>query len=91
MAVTEDLHIEQAESSRALSSFHFRQDDADEILQACLARNSYNEDKCKPAIFALYSCCEAFYAERGKDATTASCPKASSLAVKMDGLKKRDA
>lgn len=51
--------------------------------QACLTKNSYNEEKCQAQIDALYECCNAFYKERGEDAKTPSCPKATLLKVKM--------
>lgn len=51
--------------------------------QACLTKNSYNEEKCQAQIDALYECCNAFYKERGEDAKTPSCPKATLLRVKM--------
>lgn len=52
-------------------------------IQDCLAKHSYREDKCRKEIDALYECCNALYAEKGDDATTVSCPKASLLRLKM--------
>lgn len=49
----------------------------------CLTKNSYNEDKCQAQIDALYECCNAFYQERGDQASTVSCPKATLLRLKM--------
>ena len=49
----------------------------------CLAKHSYREDKCRKEIDALYECCNAFYVEKGDEATTVSCPKASLLRLKM--------
>lgn len=52
-------------------------------IQACLTKNSYKEEKCQAEVDALYECCNAFYKERGEDASSASCPKASLLKIKM--------
>ncbi|CAD6446513.1 5d4a44aa-86ba-4e72-875e-179cc1f6bc52 [Sclerotinia trifoliorum] len=52
-------------------------------IQECLAKNSYNEEKCRSQVDALYDCCNAFYAENGDDAKTVSCPKANLLRLKM--------
>ncbi|KAH8784066.1 hypothetical protein BGZ57DRAFT_884614 [Hyaloscypha finlandica] len=52
-------------------------------IQDCLAKNSYNEAKCRSQVDALYKCCNAFYAQNGDDAKSASCPKASLLKLKM--------
>ncbi|KAI1776709.1 DUF1903-domain-containing protein [Hypoxylon cercidicola] len=52
-------------------------------IQDCLGKNSYNEAKCSHLIDALYECCDAFYRKNGDNATTASCPKASLLRLKM--------
>ncbi|KAL7628250.1 Cx9C motif-containing protein 4, mitochondrial [Parahypoxylon ruwenzoriense] len=49
----------------------------------CLGRNGYNEAKCSHFIDALYECCDAFYRKYGDSATSASCPKASLLRLKM--------
>lgn len=49
----------------------------------CLTKNSYKEAKCQNFIDALYECCDAFYQKNGEDATTASCPKAHLLRLKM--------
>jgi hypothetical protein len=53
------------------------------IGSACLAKNAYREDRCKKEVDALYDCCNAFYAKKGEDASTVSCPKASLLRLKM--------
>ncbi|EKD13155.1 hypothetical protein MBM_08598 [Drepanopeziza brunnea f. sp. 'multigermtubi' MB_m1] len=45
--------------------------------------NSYNEAKCKSQVDALYACCNKFYERNGHDATSASCPKANLLWLKM--------
>lgn len=50
---------------------------------ACLTKNSYQESKCQAQIDALYECCNAFYQDRGEDAKTPSCPKATLLKLKM--------
>ncbi|PMD17607.1 DUF1903-domain-containing protein [Hyaloscypha hepaticicola] len=52
-------------------------------IQECLAKNSYNEAKCRSQVNALYECCNAFYARNGEKASTVSCPKASLLRLKM--------
>ncbi|KAI5862675.1 DUF1903-domain-containing protein [Durotheca rogersii] len=52
-------------------------------IQDCLERNGYNEAKCSLLIDALYECCDAFYRKHGDDATSASCPKASLLRLKV--------
>ncbi|KAL2002214.1 hypothetical protein VTN02DRAFT_393 [Thermoascus thermophilus] len=52
-------------------------------IQACLTKNSYKEERCQAQIDALYECCNLFYQERGEDAKTPSCPKASLLKLKM--------
>ncbi|KAJ5047114.1 uncharacterized protein L3040_002957 [Drepanopeziza brunnea f. sp. 'multigermtubi'] len=52
-------------------------------IQGCLAKNSYNEAKCKSQVDALYACCNKFYERNGHDATSASCPKANLLWLKM--------
>ncbi|KAI4870473.1 DUF1903-domain-containing protein [Hypoxylon rubiginosum] len=52
-------------------------------IQDCLGKNGYNEEKCSHLIDALYECCDAFYRKHGDSATTASCPKASLLRLKM--------
>ncbi|KAI1482494.1 DUF1903-domain-containing protein [Daldinia eschscholtzii] len=49
----------------------------------CLGKNGYNEAKCSRFIDALYECCDAFYRKHGDGATSASCPKASLLRLKM--------
>ncbi len=52
-------------------------------LEDCLTKRSYNEARCRSEIDALYECCNAFYQERGEEAKTPSCPKASVLKLKM--------
>ncbi|OTA81693.1 hypothetical protein M434DRAFT_401280, partial [Hypoxylon sp. CO27-5] len=52
-------------------------------IQDCLTKNNYNEAKCSHLIDALYECCDAFYQKYGDSATSASCPKASLLRLKM--------
>ncbi|KAI0387308.1 DUF1903-domain-containing protein [Hypomontagnella monticulosa] len=52
-------------------------------IQDCLGKNNYNEAKCSHLIDALYECCDAFYKKHGDNATSASCPKASLLRLKM--------
>ncbi|KAH8883984.1 DUF1903-domain-containing protein [Thozetella sp. PMI_491] len=52
-------------------------------IQDCLTKNGYNEAKCARFVDALYECCEAFYKSKGDGATSASCPKASLLRLKM--------
>jgi hypothetical protein len=54
-----------------------------DLPQDCLARNQYNEGKCRSQIDALYDCCNRFYAQNGDDAKIVSCPKASLLYLKM--------
>ncbi|KAF7884510.1 uncharacterized protein EAF02_004846 [Botrytis sinoallii] len=49
----------------------------------CLAKNNYNEEKCRSQIDALYDCCNAFYEKNGDDANSVSCPKANLLRLKM--------
>ena len=49
----------------------------------CLTKNAYKEEKCQAQIDALYECCNAFYQERGDQASTVSCPKAQLLRLKM--------
>ncbi|OQE07828.1 hypothetical protein PENVUL_c012G01773 [Penicillium vulpinum] len=46
-------------------------------------KNSFDEAKCQAQIDALYECCNAFYQERGDQASTVSCPKANLLRLKM--------
>jgi hypothetical protein len=50
----------------------------------CLTKNSYQEDKCRAEVDALYECCNRFYHEKGDDAKTLSCPKATLLRLKME-------
>ena len=45
----------------------------------CLTKSNYKEEKCQQHIDALYECCDAFYAKKGDNASTASCPKLSLL------------
>ncbi|OTB03050.1 hypothetical protein M426DRAFT_186709 [Hypoxylon sp. CI-4A] len=52
-------------------------------IQDCLGKNGFNEAKCSHLVDALYECCDAFYRKHGDDATTASCPKASLLRLKI--------
>ncbi|PVH74722.1 DUF1903-domain-containing protein [Cadophora sp. DSE1049] len=52
-------------------------------IQDCLAKNSYNESKCRSQVDALYDCCNKFYKRNGDDAKSVSCPKASLLRLKM--------
>ncbi|KAI8961767.1 DUF1903-domain-containing protein [Daldinia sp. FL1419] len=52
-------------------------------IQDCLGKNGYSEAKCSRYIDALYECCDAFYKKHGDAATSASCPKASLLRLKM--------
>ncbi|KAK6843212.1 hypothetical protein PG990_004865 [Apiospora arundinis] len=52
-------------------------------IQNCLTKNNYNESKCQGLVDALYECCDAFYRKKGDDATSASCPKADLLRLKM--------
>jgi hypothetical protein len=54
-----------------------------DISLDCLAKNSYNEEKCKSQVDALYACCNEFYQKFGDDAKSASCPKASLLRLKL--------
>ncbi|KAG9234123.1 hypothetical protein BJ875DRAFT_377150, partial [Amylocarpus encephaloides] len=49
----------------------------------CLAKNSYNESRCRGQVDALYECCNSFYEANGDDAKTVSCPQASLLRLKM--------
>ena len=49
----------------------------------CLAKNSYDENKCQSQVNALYKCCSYFYDQQGDGAHTVSCPKASLLRLKM--------
>jgi hypothetical protein len=57
-------------------------DTADNFLD-CLAKNSYNEAKCRSQVDALYECCNRFYERFGDDAQSASCPKPNLLRLKM--------
>lgn len=52
-------------------------------IQSCLAKNSYNEEKCQSEVDALYECCNSFYSRNGDGAKSVSCPKASLLRLKM--------
>jgi hypothetical protein len=49
----------------------------------CLAKNSYNEAKCRSQVDALYECCQAFYSKYGDHAKSVSCPKANLVRLKM--------
>src|SRR4051812_42065706 len=49
----------------------------------CLTRNCFDESKCAKLVDALYECCQAFYEKNGDNATSASCPKAHLLRLKM--------
>ncbi|KAI1076731.1 DUF1903-domain-containing protein [Whalleya microplaca] len=71
MGLKEDLEAKPACHPRACA------------IQDCLGRNNYNESKCSHLIDALYECCDAFYRKHGDDATSASCPKANLLRLKM--------
>jgi hypothetical protein len=51
-------------------------------------KNGYQEQKCDKLIDSLYECCQAFYAKNGEGATSASCPKASLLKLKMEQRQK---
>lgn len=55
-------------------------------IQDCLAKNNYNETKCKAQVEALYDCCNAFYEKNGDEGQTVSCPKAGLLRLKMKQL-----
>ncbi|KAL2067098.1 hypothetical protein VTL71DRAFT_1522 [Oculimacula yallundae] len=52
-------------------------------IQDCLAKNSYNEAKCRSQVDALYDCCNRFYERNGDEAKSVSCPKASLLRLKL--------
>ncbi|KAL8874412.1 MAG: hypothetical protein Q9174_000257 [Haloplaca sp. 1 TL-2023] len=52
-------------------------------LSDCLAKNSYQQDRCQEQVNALYKCCDAFYQRNGDEAKTVSCPKANLLRLKM--------
>ncbi|KAI1268821.1 DUF1903-domain-containing protein [Xylariaceae sp. FL1019] len=52
-------------------------------IQDCLGKNGYNEAKCEHLVDALYECCNALYQQRGDGATSASCPKPSTLRLKL--------
>jgi hypothetical protein len=56
---------------------------ADSRCLACLAKNSYKEEKCRSEVDVLYDCCNAFYSKYGDDAKSVSCPKASLLRLKL--------
>lgn len=49
----------------------------------CLNKNAWQEEKCQAQVDALYECCNAFYQERGDQASVVSCPKANLLRLKM--------
>ncbi|KAI1094182.1 DUF1903-domain-containing protein [Rostrohypoxylon terebratum] len=71
MGLKEDLESQPACHPRACA------------IQDCLTKNNYNEAKCSRFIDALYECCDAFYRRHGDNATSASCPKASLLRLKL--------
>ncbi|KAF2800066.1 DUF1903-domain-containing protein [Melanomma pulvis-pyrius CBS 109.77] len=71
MGLKEDLQTDPACHSRACA------------IQSCLQKSNYQEEKCRKEVDALYECCNAFYKERGDEASTASCPKVSLLRLKM--------
>jgi len=52
-------------------------------MSGCLTKNNYDETKCRAQVDALYECCNAFYNEKGDEAKSVSCPKASLLRLKM--------
>ncbi|KAF2738986.1 DUF1903-domain-containing protein [Polyplosphaeria fusca] len=52
-------------------------------IQNCLQKSGFNEERCKKEVDALYECCNAFYGEKGDDASTVSCPKPSLLRLKV--------
>lgn len=54
---------------------------------ACLARNNYNDAKCKDVILALYECCDTFYQKFGNEASSPSCPKPKLLRLKLKQMK----
>lgn len=56
---------------------------ATDTIADCIQKNSYKEEKCQNQINALYECCNLFYQQRGDDANTVSCPKATLLRLKM--------
>ncbi|KAK0656413.1 hypothetical protein B0T16DRAFT_314843, partial [Cercophora newfieldiana] len=56
-------------------------------IQDCLVKNGYQEKKCEKLIDLLYECCQAFYAKNGDEATSASCPKANLLRLKIEQRK----
>lgn len=49
----------------------------------CLVKNSYQEDRCREQIIALYKCCNSFYQENGDQARTPSCPRPDLLKLKL--------
>ncbi|KMU80046.1 hypothetical protein CISG_07996 [Coccidioides immitis RMSCC 3703] len=52
-------------------------------IQDCLTKNSYQEERCRDQIIALYKCCDLFYQENGRDARTPSCPRPDLLKLKL--------
>ena len=44
-------------------------------LQTCLARNTYNAERCDEYVRKLYLCCFEMYAVQGSEST--ACPKQS--------------
>ncbi|CAG8977872.1 hypothetical protein HYALB_00001749 [Hymenoscyphus albidus] len=49
----------------------------------CLAKNSYDEAKCRAQVDDLYACCNSFYRQNGDDAQSVCCPQASLLRLKI--------
>lgn len=52
-------------------------------IQACIQRNQFNQERCEHLVDQLYQCCQAFYAEHGKDVRCASCPTPAKLEEKI--------
>ncbi|KAF3917120.1 hypothetical protein ABW20_dc0106332 [Dactylellina cionopaga] len=52
-------------------------------IQNCIQKNGYDESKCQQQIDALYACCAEFYQQKGRDATSVSCPKPNLLDLKI--------
>ena len=50
----------------------------------CLQKHNYKEDKCQDVVDKLYECCNAFYRDKGDDASTTSCPKPNLLKLKLE-------
>ncbi|KAK0703825.1 DUF1903-domain-containing protein [Lasiosphaeria miniovina] len=53
-------------------------------IQGCLTRNGFDEGKCTKFVDSLYECCQAFYANNGDHARSASCPKADLLRLRIE-------